>query len=150
LTCISQALKAAAAMVNPSELTCISLHSDGYANDYSASSERAAMEKVLTTLGDTVVVNSIASAAITAASIATAAVTKLADGLLAKTIDGTVTVIGALRRVTALATGLATGLNGITAVFKRGDGTTTAWTATQDTTAGDRTVVTPGAGLDTP
>lgn len=40
LTCISQGLYAAEKLVNDSETTCISIHSDGYANDYSPTQER--------------------------------------------------------------------------------------------------------------
>lgn len=50
LTCISQALKLAETLVDDSEVTCISLHSDGYANDRSPSQEQrdiqAAVDKL--------------------------------------------------------------------------------------------------------
>ena len=40
LTCISQALRAATRLVKPGETTCVSLHTDGWANDPSPASER--------------------------------------------------------------------------------------------------------------
>jgi hypothetical protein len=40
MTCISQSLKLAESLVREGELTCISLHTDGYANDYSPTTER--------------------------------------------------------------------------------------------------------------
>lgn len=40
LTCISQGLRAAEKLINDSEMTCISIHSDGYANDRSPTAER--------------------------------------------------------------------------------------------------------------
>ncbi len=40
LTCISQGLRAAEKLINDAETTCISIHSDGYANDRSPSAER--------------------------------------------------------------------------------------------------------------
>jgi Mg-chelatase subunit ChlD len=44
LTCISQALECAAQMVKDDELTAITVHSDGYANDPSANSEASRLE----------------------------------------------------------------------------------------------------------
>ena len=46
LTCISQGLKVAMEMTNPEELTAISLHSDGYANDPSPLNESRELEKI--------------------------------------------------------------------------------------------------------
>jgi len=43
LTCISQSLTLAASLVDDKDTTCITLHSDGYANDRSPSSERTAI-----------------------------------------------------------------------------------------------------------
>ena len=43
LTCISQALRAAVALVTRGETTCVSLHTDGWANDPSPASERKAL-----------------------------------------------------------------------------------------------------------
>src|SRR5262245_5133156 len=45
LTCISQALRMAAEKVKDGELTAITLHSDGYANDPSATTEAGALIK---------------------------------------------------------------------------------------------------------
>lgn len=45
LTCISQALHEARKLVRPEEITAISLHSDGYANDRSAASEAKEIDK---------------------------------------------------------------------------------------------------------
>ena len=39
LTCISQALELAQSVVNPTDITCITLHTDGYANDLSPTDE---------------------------------------------------------------------------------------------------------------
>jgi Mg-chelatase subunit ChlD len=47
LTCISQALAQAGQLVKDSELTAITLHSDGYANDPSATSESRTIEQLL-------------------------------------------------------------------------------------------------------
>jgi len=47
LTCISQALETALDRVTPGETTCISLHSDGYANDRSPTTEKRAIEALL-------------------------------------------------------------------------------------------------------
>lgn len=44
LTCISQALQLASDLVDPNELTGVTLHSDGYANDPSANSETRTIE----------------------------------------------------------------------------------------------------------
>lgn len=43
MTCISQGLQAAIALIRPDETTVVSLHTDGWANDPSASSERKAL-----------------------------------------------------------------------------------------------------------
>lgn len=45
LTCISQGLRTAMELTNPEELTAISLHTDGYANDPSPLSETRELEK---------------------------------------------------------------------------------------------------------
>lgn len=47
LTCISQALEAASKLVNDDELTAITLHTDGYANDPSANSEQRTIDRLL-------------------------------------------------------------------------------------------------------
>ena len=46
LTCISQALQLAASLCKDEELTCVTLHSDGYANDPSANNEAKTIEKL--------------------------------------------------------------------------------------------------------
>jgi Mg-chelatase subunit ChlD len=46
LTCISQAMQLAKTLIKADELTAITLHSDGYANDSSPSSEARALERV--------------------------------------------------------------------------------------------------------
>jgi Mg-chelatase subunit ChlD len=46
LTCISQALTLAGSLVRDNELTAITLHSDGYANDPSANTEARTIEKL--------------------------------------------------------------------------------------------------------
>ena len=46
LTCISQALQLAASLSKDEELTCVTLHSDGYANDPSASTEAKTLEQL--------------------------------------------------------------------------------------------------------
>ncbi|MFM7373447.1 MAG: VWA domain-containing protein, partial [Sphaerospermopsis kisseleviana] len=46
LTCISQSLKLANELIHPDELTAITLHSDGYANDSSFNSESKAIEGI--------------------------------------------------------------------------------------------------------
>ncbi len=46
LTCISQALELAAELSRDSELTCITLHSDGYANNPSPNAEVKTLEKL--------------------------------------------------------------------------------------------------------
>jgi Mg-chelatase subunit ChlD len=46
LTCISQALTLAGSLVKDNELTAITLHSDGYANDPSANSEARTIEQL--------------------------------------------------------------------------------------------------------
>lgn len=46
LTCISQALQLAASLCKDEELTCVTLHSDGYANDPSANNEARTIEKL--------------------------------------------------------------------------------------------------------
>jgi hypothetical protein len=50
LTCISQGLAKAETMIDDSEITCISLHSDGYANDRSPSRENRAIQEAVDTL----------------------------------------------------------------------------------------------------
>ncbi|WP_016949825.1 vWA domain-containing protein [Anabaena sp. PCC 7108] len=45
-TCISQSLKLAQELIRPNELTAITLHSDGYANDSSFNSEAKAIEAI--------------------------------------------------------------------------------------------------------
>lgn len=61
------------------------------------------------------------------------------DEILSHVLDAAYpgTVIGALRRIVALATGEASGLISTTATFRLQDGTT-AWTADQDPGNGDR------------
>ncbi|NET70024.1 MAG: VWA domain-containing protein [Sphaerospermopsis sp. SIO1G2] len=46
VTCISQSLKLAQELIQDGELTAITLHSDGYANDRSFNSESKAMEEI--------------------------------------------------------------------------------------------------------
>lgn len=46
LTCISQSLKLAKSLIQAGELTAITLHSDGYANDSSPSAEARAIENI--------------------------------------------------------------------------------------------------------
>ena len=62
LTCISQALEAAKGLVKDDEVTAITLHSDGYANDRSAASERRVIEKIVNEFSgmDNVFINTIA------------------------------------------------------------------------------------------
>lgn len=61
LTCISQAVKMAAEKVKDGELTAITLHSDGYANDPSSTSEAATIVKLCEGMkGQDVFVNTIA------------------------------------------------------------------------------------------
>lgn len=61
LTCMSQALEAASKLVNPDELTAITLHTDGYANDPSPTSEAKTIDKVLDGWQDrSLLVNTIA------------------------------------------------------------------------------------------
>ena len=52
LTCISQGLKMAHDLVDESETTCISLHSDGYANDISPYSEMKAIDAYVKELSE--------------------------------------------------------------------------------------------------
>jgi hypothetical protein len=47
LTCISQALKTAMNLIRPHEMTCVSLHTDGYANDKSPGAEKREIEGLL-------------------------------------------------------------------------------------------------------
>jgi len=47
VTCISQALSRAVELTQPDELTCISLHSDGYANDSNPNEERAQLKAIV-------------------------------------------------------------------------------------------------------
>ena len=62
MTCISQSLVLAASLVDDKDVTCITLHSDGYANDNSPSSERTAIAKAVKGLAQraNVFVNTIA------------------------------------------------------------------------------------------
>lgn len=61
LTCISQAMHKAAELLKDDELTAISLHSDGYANDPSSRFESTEMDKLCQKLrGKNVFVNTIA------------------------------------------------------------------------------------------
>ncbi len=61
LTCISQGLQAASQLVRDDELTAITLHTDGYANDPSANSEQRAIEAILAQWQDRpLLVNTIA------------------------------------------------------------------------------------------
>jgi hypothetical protein len=46
LTCISQAVQLASSLAKDEELTCITLHSDGYANDPSSTTESKTLEKL--------------------------------------------------------------------------------------------------------
>jgi von Willebrand factor type A domain len=60
-TCISQALEMAKSLVKKDELTAITLHSDGYANDISPSAEALALDNICQQLqGMNVFVNTIA------------------------------------------------------------------------------------------
>lgn len=47
LTCISQALKQALTLVKDGELTCVSLHTDGYANDKSPGAEKREIDALV-------------------------------------------------------------------------------------------------------
>lgn len=62
LTCISQALRAAGGLVQDGELTAITLHSDGFANDRSPSAERREIDQICNELAEAgeVFVNTIA------------------------------------------------------------------------------------------
>lgn len=61
LTCISQAMQMATSLIQDTELTAITLHSDGYANDISPSAEVKALETICAELkGKNVFVNTIA------------------------------------------------------------------------------------------
>jgi Mg-chelatase subunit ChlD len=61
LTCISQALEQAAKLVKDEELTCVTLHSDGYANHPSANAEAKTLDQLCTKLQERpVFVNTIA------------------------------------------------------------------------------------------
>lgn len=62
LTCISQALAAAKELVKEDEVTAITVHSDGYANDRSPSTERHAINKIVAAFSglDNVFINTIA------------------------------------------------------------------------------------------
>ncbi|MDF5722546.1 MAG: VWA domain-containing protein [Rhizonema sp. PD37] len=61
LTCISQAMEMAKSLINAEEVTGITLHSDGYANDSSPSAEVRALELICSELRDmNVFVNTIA------------------------------------------------------------------------------------------
>jgi Mg-chelatase subunit ChlD len=60
-TCISQSMEMAKSMIQEGELTAITLHSDGYANDTSPSAEAKALEAICQELkGKDVFVNTIA------------------------------------------------------------------------------------------
>ena len=50
LTCISQGLRAAEKLIDDTETTCISIHSDGYANDRSPNAERRDIAAAVDTL----------------------------------------------------------------------------------------------------
>ena len=87
---------------------------------------------------------------VTSSSLATSAVTEIVAAIMAYAVDGTATVVGANRPMVALATGQATGLVRTgTAEYKK-QGGTTAFSASQDVTAGTRAAATLGSGLDTP
>ena len=61
LTCVSQALRLAGDLVKEEELTAVTLHSDGYANDPSANSEARTIEQLVTGWQDRqVFINTIA------------------------------------------------------------------------------------------
>lgn len=90
---------------------------------------------------DTRTVN-MASNVVTAAALATDAVTEIVAGLMAFAHDTGVTVKGLFRRLDAFVAGKATGLNSATAKFFMRDGATEAINATQDTTAGTRSTAT--------
>ncbi len=61
LTCISGGLQLANSLVKPGELTAITLHTDGYANDPSSTSEAAALQSIVDGIKDQdVFVNTIA------------------------------------------------------------------------------------------
>jgi len=62
LTCISQSLVLANSLVDDNEITCVTLHSDGYANDRSPSAEKSAIGSAVETLASHpfVFVNTIA------------------------------------------------------------------------------------------
>jgi hypothetical protein len=47
LTCISQSLKLAQSLIDKNQTTCISLHTDGYANDVSPTTEKRNIFKIL-------------------------------------------------------------------------------------------------------
>lgn len=47
LTCISQALRAAKGLIKPDETTCVTLHSDGYANDRSPGAEKRELDALV-------------------------------------------------------------------------------------------------------
>ncbi len=50
MTCISQGLAMAETLVDDKEMTCVTLHTDGFANDYSPTSESKAIQAVVTKL----------------------------------------------------------------------------------------------------
>ncbi|HEY7156823.1 MAG TPA: VWA domain-containing protein [Gemmataceae bacterium] len=61
LTCISQAVQLASSLAKDEELTCITLHSDGYANDPGANTESKTLEKLCADMANRpVFVNTIA------------------------------------------------------------------------------------------
>jgi Mg-chelatase subunit ChlD len=61
LTCISQAMQLASSLAKDEELTCITLHSDGYANDPGANTESKTLEKLCADMANRpVFVNTIA------------------------------------------------------------------------------------------
>lgn len=60
LTCISQALKVAKGLVRDNEVTGITLHSDGYANDRSPTMESNELDKAAVSFPSTVFCNTIA------------------------------------------------------------------------------------------
>lgn len=82
----------------------------------------------------------LATDAISAAAVSSAAVTKIVAGVVAYSYRSGRTVLGLLRRLSS-SLEVVTGLNGTTATFKQPDGTTTEFTVTQDITNGARTAV---------
>lgn len=52
LTCISQGLRAAESLIDDAEITCVSIHSDGFANDRSPSAEKRDIEEAVSVLAN--------------------------------------------------------------------------------------------------